>query len=85
MNSVGIHSMRTRSVMPGGGVVRRPLHVIMLADCSGSMAGPRIQALKFAIGASLWVTNPQIRSAGLYGDDAEPQGPAFRDISDAVL
>lgn len=35
--------------------------------------------------ASLWVTNPQIRPAGLYGDDAEPQGPAFRDISDVVL
>src|SRR5215470_49011 len=50
MSGVGFHSMRTRSVMPGGGVARRPLHVILLADCSGSMAGPRIQALNFAIG-----------------------------------
>ena len=50
MNGAGIQSMRTKSVMPGGGVARRPLHVIMLADCSGSMAGPRIQALNFAIG-----------------------------------
>jgi len=50
VNSVGIHSMQTRSVMPGGGVARRPLHVIMMADCSGSMAGRRIQALNFAIG-----------------------------------
>jgi uncharacterized protein YegL len=50
VNGVGIHSVPTRSVMPGGGVARRPLHVIMLADCSGSMAGPRIQALNFAIG-----------------------------------
>lgn len=36
--------------MPGGGVARRPLHVILLADCSGSMQGPKIQALNFAIG-----------------------------------
>ena len=50
VNGVGIHGMQARSVMPGGGVARRPLHVIMLADCSGSMAGPRIQALNFAIG-----------------------------------
>lgn len=49
MNGAGIQSMRTRSVMPGGGVARRPLHVIMLADCSGSMVGRRIQALNFAI------------------------------------
>lgn len=50
MSGVDIHNMRTKSVMPGGGIARRPLHVIMLADCSGSMAGPRIQALNFAIG-----------------------------------
>lgn len=51
VDGVGVHSMHTtRSIMPGGGVARRPLHVIMLADCSGSMAGPRIQALNFAIG-----------------------------------
>ncbi len=36
--------------MPGGGVARRPLHVILLADCSGSMQGPKIKALNFAIG-----------------------------------
>jgi uncharacterized protein YegL len=35
--------------------------------------------------ASLWVTNPNIRSADWYGDQADPQGPAFRDISDVVL
>src|SRR5580658_7775272 len=45
--------MRTRSVMPGGGVARRPLHVILLADCSGSMTGAKIQALNFAIGDML--------------------------------
>jgi uncharacterized protein YegL len=35
--------------MPGGGTARRPLHVVMLADCSGSMMGEKIQALNFAI------------------------------------
>lgn len=35
--------------MPGGGIARRPLHVVLLADCSGSMAGPNIQALNFAV------------------------------------
>jgi uncharacterized protein YegL len=35
--------------MPGGGIARRPLHVLVLADCSGSMKGEKIQALNFAI------------------------------------
>jgi len=43
--------MHTRTVgrMPGGGIARRPLHVLILADCSGSMKGEKIQALNFAI------------------------------------
>src|SRR5579863_10414193 len=36
-------------VMPGGGVARRPLHFIIMADCSGSMTGERMQALNYAI------------------------------------
>jgi len=40
---------RTWGRMPGGGIARRPLHVIILADCSGSMKGEKIQALNFAI------------------------------------
>ncbi len=35
--------------MPGGGVARRPLHFIVMADCSGSMTGERMQALNYAI------------------------------------
>jgi len=35
--------------MPGGGVARRPFHFIIMADCSGSMTGERIQALNYAI------------------------------------
>ncbi len=35
--------------MPGGGVARRPLHFIIMADCSGSMTGERMQALNYAI------------------------------------
>lgn len=37
------------SRMPGGGISRRPLHVILLADCSGGMRGEKMQALNFAI------------------------------------
>ncbi|HET9894805.1 MAG TPA: hypothetical protein VFQ44_07710 [Streptosporangiaceae bacterium] len=97
MSGVDIHSARTRPVMPGGGVARRPLHVILLGDCSGSMQGPKIQALNFAIGAdveqiadqlhraSLWVTNPNVRSARLPGGPALPAGPIIGDISDVVL
>jgi uncharacterized protein YegL len=48
-----IHSSRTKTNtwgrMPGGGIARRPLHVVILADCSGSMTGEKIQALNFAI------------------------------------
>jgi uncharacterized protein YegL len=37
------------SRMPGGGISRRPLHFIILADCSGSTKGEKIQALNYAI------------------------------------
>jgi uncharacterized protein YegL len=42
-----MHASATR--MPGGGVARRPLHFIILADCSGGMKGEKIQALNYAI------------------------------------
>ena len=37
------------SRMPGGGISRRPLRFIILADCSGGMKGEKIQALNYAI------------------------------------
>jgi uncharacterized protein YegL len=37
------------SLMPGGGVARRPLHFIIVADCSGSMKGAKMQALNSAL------------------------------------
>ena len=37
------------SIRPGGEMAKRPLHFIWLLDCSGSMAGDKIQALNFAI------------------------------------
>jgi len=37
------------SRVPGGGISRRPLHFIILADCSASMRGEKIQALNYAI------------------------------------
>jgi uncharacterized protein YegL len=39
--------------MPGGGVARRPLHFIVMGDCSGSMKGPKMQALNTALRAML--------------------------------
>ncbi len=39
--------------MPGGGVARRPLHFIVMGDCSGSMKGEKMQALNFALRAML--------------------------------
>src|SRR5580704_14640674 len=39
--------------MPGGGVARRPLHFIIMGDCSGSMKGPKMQALNTALRAML--------------------------------
>jgi uncharacterized protein YegL len=35
--------------MPGGGISKRPLHFIILADCSGGMKGEKMQALNYAI------------------------------------
>ncbi len=46
----------SKTIMPGGGIARRPLHFIILADCSGSMRaddGKKIQALNFAIAEML--------------------------------
>ena len=45
-----LSNTRTLGRMPGGGIARRPLHVLILADCSGSMTGEKIDALNYAIG-----------------------------------
>jgi hypothetical protein len=43
----------SETLMPGGGVSRRPLHFIAMGDCSGSMKGPKMQALNTALRAML--------------------------------
>ena len=43
----------SETLMPGGGVARRPLHFIVMADCSGSMKGEKMQALNYALRAML--------------------------------
>jgi uncharacterized protein YegL len=43
----------TETLMPGGGVARRPLHFIVMGDCSGSMKGEKMQALNYAMRAML--------------------------------
>ena len=45
----GMTRVTPYSRMPGGGISRRPLHFIILADCSGGMKGEKIQALNYAI------------------------------------
>lgn len=39
--------------MPGGGVAKRPLHFIIIGDCSGSMKGRKMQELNTALRAML--------------------------------
>jgi uncharacterized protein YegL len=43
----------SETLMPGGGVSRRPLHFIVIGDCSGSMKGQKMQALNWALRAML--------------------------------
>jgi uncharacterized protein YegL len=40
-------------LMPGGGIAKRPLHFIVMADCSGSMKGEKMQALNYALRSML--------------------------------
>ncbi|MHB8456737.1 MAG: tellurium resistance protein, partial [Acidimicrobiales bacterium] len=42
------------SIMPGGGISKRPLDFFILADCSGSMkTDGKMQALNYAIASML--------------------------------
>jgi uncharacterized protein YegL len=43
----------TQTLMPGGGVAKRPLPFIVVADCSGSMKGEKMQALNYALRSML--------------------------------
>jgi uncharacterized protein YegL len=45
--------LMTETLMPGGGVARRPLHFIVMADCSGLMKGEKMQALNYALRSML--------------------------------
>ena len=41
------------TIMPGGGIASRPLHLIIAADRSHSMVGARMQSLNFAVATML--------------------------------
>jgi uncharacterized protein with von Willebrand factor type A (vWA) domain len=43
-SAVAAGAETSQILMPGGGVARRPLHFIVMADCSGSMKGEKMQA-----------------------------------------
>lgn len=53
--------------LPGGPLATRPLHFIFLADCSGSMAGDKIQALNHAIREAI----PHMREVAKGNPNAE--------------
>lgn len=55
------------SKRPGGEMATRPLHFIWIADCSGSMAGDKIQQLNHAILESL----PAMRDAANENPNAQ--------------
>lgn len=54
-------------VRPGGELAKRPLHFIWLADCSGSMAGSKIQSLNTAIREAI----PHMRDVANNNPNAE--------------
>lgn len=53
--------------LPGGPLATRPLHFIFIADCSGSMAGDKIQALNHAIREAI----PHMREVARGNPNAE--------------
>jgi uncharacterized protein YegL len=55
------------SALPGGPIASRPLHFIWILDCSGSMAGEKIQQLNFAIREAL----PAMQDTALENPNAQ--------------
>lgn len=53
--------------LPGGPLATRPLHFIFIADCSGSMAGDKVQALNHAIREAI----PHMREVAKGNPNAE--------------
>lgn len=53
--------------LPGGPLATRPLHFIFIADCSGSMAGGKIQSLNHAIREAI----PHMREVAAGNPNAE--------------
>lgn len=61
-------------MLPGGPIARRPLHFIFIADCSGSMAGAKIQSLNHAIREAI----PHMREVAAGNPNAEVLVRAIR-------
>lgn len=60
--------------LPGGPIAHRPLHFIFIADCSGSMAGAKIQSLNHAIREAI----PHMREVAHGNPNAEVLVRAIR-------
>lgn len=67
------------SDLPGGPIASRPLHFIFIADCSGSMAGSKIQELNHAIREAL----PEMRGVAQSNPNAQILVRAVRFASGA--
>lgn len=55
------------SRLPGGALASRPLHFFWIVDCSGSMAGKKIQELNFAIREAI----PEMQRIALENPNAQ--------------
>ncbi len=53
--------------LPGGALASRPLHFFWIVDCSGSMAGKKIQELNFAIREAI----PEMQRVALENPNAQ--------------
>jgi uncharacterized protein YegL len=55
------------SKLPGGALASRPLHFFFLLDCSGSMAGDKIQSANFAVKETI----PEMRKVAAENPNAQ--------------
>src|SRR5947209_4904366 len=55
------------NMIPGGEMAARPLHFFWIADCSGSMAGDKIQSLNTAIREAI----PEMRRVAANNPNAQ--------------
>jgi uncharacterized protein YegL len=78
-----VEEIGNMSETPGGEIKGRPLHFIWMCDCSGSMAGQKIESLNFAIRESI----PEMQSMARQHSEAEilVRAVAFSDTARWII